>query len=186
MIHALIEWLNYTFLYRPHRKISIGTHSLKNNALRHWNLKRSNYLKSWWFNVVFWIIYFSVPILSDCHFYITTGRATKTFLIKSKCIRGKSNASETVRSGRIDHRGMNVSLTQRSDWRLSEGSCESAKHSIHHPWAVAFDQRQESGLKRLMQIHSFPDVQSYTESRKKHWITVPSADGLKNVSKHDS
>lgn len=119
MIHALIEWLIDTFLYRPHRKINNGTHSLQNNALRHWNLKRSNYLKSWWFNVIFWIVYSNKCELKAaflfflfCHFYITPGRATKTLAVMHQRLCGQA-VSITGEWPSGWHSG--------SDWRDSEG-----------------------------------------------------------------
>lgn len=125
VIHVLIEWVIHTFLYRPYRKINNGKHSLQNNAPRHSNLKRSNYFKKLVIQCcILECLLKQVwtgsrdPILSVCHFYITSGKATKTLAVRPDRSQGN------------DRQGDTAVLTA---WQLSEGDCESANPPFMPP-----------------------------------------------------
>lgn len=139
VIHALFEWLIHTFLYRSHRKINNGTHSLQNNAPRHSNLKRSNYFKKL---VIQYCILECLlkqvwteskdPIPSACHYYITPGRATKTLAVMHQRLCGQAGSIiGEWPSGW--HSG--------SDWQHSEGELWVSKPGRQNTPFVTPEQR---------------------------------------------
>lgn len=133
VIHALTEWLIHTFLYRPHRKINNGTHSLQNNAPRHSNLKRSNYFKKLPIQCCILECLLKLnPILSACRFYVSSGRATKSLAVmhQRRCGQAGSITGEWPSGW---HSG--------SVWQHSEGELWVSKPGIQNTSFIAPERR---------------------------------------------
>ncbi len=121
----------------------------------------------------------SVPILSVCHFYITPGRATKTLAVMHQRLCGQA-VSITGEWPSGWHSG--------SDWRDSEGEQWVSKTLHSSPLSCGLWSKTGRWAKETDAKWLFPwcIIIPWKQKKTHHWIIVPSADGLKNVSKHDS